>query len=41
MERYWLAVLVVALLALSSANGAAFIGPGEEVIATCIIQPSA
>ena len=30
MERYWLAVLVVAFLTLSSANGAAFIGPGEE-----------
>jgi len=30
MERYWLAVLVVAFLVLSSANGAAFIGPGEE-----------
>ena len=31
MERYWLAVLVVAFLALSSTNGAAFIGPGEEL----------
>ena len=31
MERYWLAVLVVTFLALSSANGAAFMGPGEEL----------
>lgn len=31
MERYWLAVLVVALLALSSASGAAFMGAGEEL----------
>ena len=30
MERYWLAVLVVAFLTLSSANGAALTGPGEE-----------
>ena len=29
MERYWLAVLVVAFLALSSTNGASFISPGE------------
>ena len=28
MERYWLAVLVVAFLTLSSANGAALTGPG-------------
>ena len=31
MERYLLAVLVVAFLALSSADGAAFIGPGEAL----------
>lgn len=31
MERYWLAVLVVTFLAFSSANGAAFLGPGEDL----------
>lgn len=31
MEKYWLAVLVLVALTLSSANGAAFVAPGEEL----------
>lgn len=31
MERYWLALLLVGLLAFSSVNGAAFVSPGDEL----------